>query len=72
MLRSATKDDRALGAALVVELPLGANVENLPIAWRVAYQRVEHPRSDNEQDSRVEGEIEVASGHLASQTEKEP
>jgi hypothetical protein len=62
VLRSATRDDRPLNEAAVVELALGAT--NLPIAWRVAYQRVEHPRSDNEQDSSIEGEIELGSGIL--------
>jgi hypothetical protein len=62
MLRSATRDDRPLRGESIIDLPLDAT--NLPIAWRVAYQRVEHPRSANEQDSRVEGEIELASGTL--------
>jgi hypothetical protein len=62
VLRSATSDDRPLAAAAVIDLALGAT--NLPIAWRVAYQRVEHPRSDNEQDSAIEGEIELGSGTL--------
>ena len=62
VLRSATSDDRPLTGATVIDLPLGGT--NLPIAWRVAYQRVEHPRSDSEQDSHVEGEIELGSGTL--------
>lgn len=61
-LRSATSDDRPLGREAVIDLPLGAT--NLAIAWRVAYQRVEHPRSDDEHDSTVEGEIELGSGTL--------
>jgi hypothetical protein len=62
VLRRATSDDRPLAAAAVIDLPLGAT--SLPIAWRVAYQRVEHPRSDDEQDSSIEGEIELGSGTL--------
>jgi hypothetical protein len=68
-LRRATKDDRPLAAELVVDLALGNSALNLPIAWRVAYQRVEHPRSDSQQDSNVEGEIEIASGRLETETE---
>ncbi|HYP88142.1 MAG TPA: multiheme c-type cytochrome, partial [Polyangiaceae bacterium] len=64
VLRSATRDDRPLNDALVVDLSLGPAAASLPIAWRVAYQRVEHPRSDHEDDSKLEGEIELASGTL--------
>jgi hypothetical protein len=63
VLRSATSDDRPLAGDAVIDLPLG-DAANLPIAWRVAYQRVEHPRSDSEQDSNIEGEIELGSGTL--------
>lgn len=62
VLRSATRDDRPLSGTAVVDLSLDA--PNLPIAWRVAYQRVEHPRSDDEHHSRIEGEIELGSGTL--------
>ena len=62
VLRSATRDDRPLAEVAVIDLPLAA--ANLPIAWRVAYQRVEHPRSDDEHDSNVAGEIEISSGVL--------
>jgi Cytochrome c554 and c-prime len=64
VLRGVVRDDRPLEAAVVVELELGPSAAQLPINWRVAYQRVEHPRSEREQDSRVEGEIEIASGAL--------
>jgi hypothetical protein len=67
VLRSATTDDRPLATALIVDLPLGDAALGLPISWRVAYQRVEHPRSEREQDSKVEGEIELASGTLERQ-----
>jgi hypothetical protein len=64
VLRSATTDDRPLAEPLVVELELGAAAAELPIHWRVAYQRVEHPRSEREHDASVEGEIEISSGAL--------
>jgi len=68
VLRSATRDDRPLGAPQVIELELDAQAATLPIHWRVTYQRVDHPRSDREQDESVEGEIEISSGVL----EKDP
>ena len=64
VVRRVIKDDRASGAPLEVELELDASVGSLPLAWRVAYQRVEHPRSEAEQDSVLDGEIEIASGTL--------
>jgi hypothetical protein len=62
VLRQATGDDRPLDDAVEVALELGDAARARPITWRVAYQRVEHPRSEREQDSAVEGEIEIASG----------
>ena len=62
VLRSAVRDDRPLEAPVVVELELGERAASFPIAWRVAYQRVEHPRSDDETESVVAGEIELSSG----------
>ena len=64
VLRRATLDDRPLARAAIIDLPLGDGAASLPIAWRVAYQRVEHPRSEREQDSNVEGEIELGGGTL--------
>jgi Cytochrome c554 and c-prime len=64
VVRRVTRDDRAAGAPLQIELELRGPVTALPVAWRVAYQRVEHPRSESEQDSIVNGEIELASGTL--------
>ena len=64
VLRTAVRDDRPLDAAVHVDLELGERARGVPIAWRVAYQRVEHPRSADESDSVVEGEIEVSSGTL--------
>jgi hypothetical protein len=67
MLREVTSDDRPLASNIDVELELGTAAAGRPIGWRVAYQRVEHPRSEREQDSVVEGEIEIASGTLTRQ-----
>jgi hypothetical protein len=64
LLRTATSDDRPLASEVEIELPLGSAARGLPAHWRVAYQRVEHPRSDREEDSSVEGEIEIGSGTL--------
>ena len=64
IVRSVVKDDRATSEPLRVELELSGSVAALPLSWRVAYQRVEHPRSEAEQDSVVDGEIELGSGTL--------
>lgn len=64
VLRKATTDDRLLDQPLEVELALSREVAKFPIAWRAAYQRVEHPRSDHDEDSAIEGEIELGSGTL--------
>jgi hypothetical protein len=66
VLRHVSRDDRPLASAAVIDLAL-SGAANLPIVWRVAYQRVEHPRSDNEQDSHLEGEIELGSGTLEAE-----
>jgi len=63
-LRKVTSDDRPLASSVDVELELDAAATRLPITWRVAYQRVEHPRSEHERDSVVEGEIELETGTL--------
>lgn len=49
---------------VTVRLTLGAAAAGLPIAWRVAYQRVEHPIGDETDAAVVEGEIEIAQGLL--------
>ena len=64
VVRRVAHDDRPLDAPLEVDLELETSLTGLPVAWRVAYQRVEHPRSESEQDSVLEGEIEIASGTL--------
>lgn len=64
VVRRAVSDDRPLASPVDIDLKLGATAARLPILWRVAYQRVEHPRSERESDSAIEGEIEIASGTL--------
>jgi hypothetical protein len=64
VLRTATFDDRPLGEPRVVDFDLGERAVGLPIGFRVAYQRVEHPRSDDETDSVVEGEVVLSDGSL--------
>ena len=77
--RRVTSDDRATNVPLEMELELRAEgsanaaaVAALPVAWRVAYQRVEHPRSEAERDSVLDGEIEIASGSLPPLSKGEP
>ena len=48
----------------VVTLSLGPSARGLPIAWRVAYQRVEHPIEDENDAAVVGGEVEIAAGVL--------
>jgi cytochrome c554/c'-like protein len=69
VVRQVKSDDRPCQTPLEIELELpgsadGAALGKLPLVWRVAYQRVEHPRSEAEEDSVLDGEIEVASGTL--------
>lgn len=66
VLRKAVKDDRPLADAVEVELELGPAAADVSVTWRVAYQRVEHPRGDDEHDSAVASEIEIGSGTLES------
>lgn len=47
-----------------VRLTLGSAAKGLPIAWRVTYQRVEHPITDESEDAVVAGEVEIAAGVL--------
>lgn len=78
VVRQVKRDDRASDTPLEVELELRlgpserALVSTLPVAWRVAYQRVEHPRSESDEDSVLDGEIEIASGTLPPLSKGEP
>jgi len=51
-----------------VLLELGPNSATAPIAWRVSYQRVAHPRSVDERDAVVEADEEIAVGLLPPPT----
>jgi hypothetical protein len=51
-------------AEAVVKLSLGPGARGAPIAWRVAYQRVEHPVDDASDAAVVAGEVEIARGVL--------
>jgi hypothetical protein len=64
VVRYVASDDRPWNAPIVVEMDLGKDATNLPLAYRVAYQRVEHPRSERPEDSVVEGEIVLSAGTL--------
>lgn len=76
VVRQVKRDDRVRQTAQEVELelPLGSDgsAAALPVAWRVAYQRVEHPRSEADEDSVLDGEIEIASGTLPPLSKGEP
>jgi hypothetical protein len=54
-------DDRVTRGTRLV-LDLGSEARALPIAWRVAYQRVEHPAGVGARDAVVEGEIVLSDG----------
>jgi hypothetical protein len=49
---------------VVVKLALGPAGDGLPIAWRVAYERVEHPINDLSEEAVIAGEVEIAAGVL--------
>lgn len=61
-IRVVAYDDRPIGEPVIVPLELGEAAAGKPIVWRLSYQRVEHPRSEREEDSLVEGEIILAQG----------
>ncbi len=46
----------------VVELDLGTVAKGRPIAWRVAYQRVEHPVTFDTDDAEVADEVSLGEG----------
>ena len=64
IVRYVESDDRPLGSPMVIDFDLGKDAAALPIAYRIAYQRVEHPRSERPEDSVVEGEIVLSEGML--------
>jgi hypothetical protein len=78
VVREVKRDDRPSDTPLRVELELElgpaerALLAALPLAFRVAYQRVQHPRSEADEDSVLDGEIEIASGTLPPLSKGEP
>lgn len=67
-LRVQKSDDRVGPASndRVVDLELGAKDAsvNLPIRWRVRYERVDHPLSIDGEEALVEGFVTIAEGRL--------
>lgn len=64
IVRYVESDDRPLAAPVIVEMDLGVQANVLPMSYRIAYQRVEHPRSEKPEDSVVDGEIVLSEGTL--------
>lgn len=64
IIRYVASDDRPLADSVVVEMDLGSQANVLPMSYRIAYQRVEHPRSEKPEDSVVDGEIVLSEGTL--------
>jgi hypothetical protein len=59
------QDDRpfaAGGARASVAVPIAA--PGRPLAWRVLYERAEHPISPDEREAVIEGSVELAAGTL--------
>lgn len=69
LLRKVSVSDDRLGvmggAQTTIELDLGPDAARWPIVWRLAYQRVEHPKMVGQPDAVVDGEIELTRGVLA-------
>lgn len=70
IIRYVNADDRPLNSPMVIDLDLGPAAATLPLAYRIAYQRVEHPRSEKPEDSVIEGEIVLSEGQLLPQSKK--
>jgi hypothetical protein len=59
------RDDRLTDTGRVVTLELGEAAHDLPIAFRVTYQRVAHPEGALDEAAALEDEIVLAEGELA-------
>lgn len=70
--RELKRDDRLFDRAIEVSLELAPAAEGRDIVWRVAYQRVAHPKGVDEADAEVEGEIVLDSGTLPPATAENP
>lgn len=64
--RSFGPDNRLRGEPVALVFELGDPAAGLPVRYRVAYQRVAHPRSTDEAASEIEGEVVLAQGELDS------
>ncbi|MBK6514187.1 MAG: hypothetical protein IPG04_08715 [Polyangiaceae bacterium] len=62
--RLLVSDDRVANEPRTVELELGEQAAGREIVWRVAYQRVAHPKGIDEADAEIEGEVVLAAGRL--------
>jgi Cytochrome c554 and c-prime len=63
--RELISDDRLFDRAIDVVLELGAGAKGHDIVWRVAYQRVAHPKGIDEASAEIEGEVVLGSGALS-------
>jgi cytochrome c554/c'-like protein len=64
VVRRELADERPLDAPVTVDLALEPSAAGRAVAWRVVYQRVDHPRSERPEDSVVGDAIVVAEGTL--------
>lgn len=67
--RRVVRDDR-LAPRARVELELPPLAGDFPLAWRVAYQRVEHPAGAGEESAVVESEVTLAEGIVSVPQER--
>ncbi len=58
------RDDRLRDAPVVIDLDLGADAADKPVAWRVGYQRVAHPDGISQDGALLEDDVELARGDL--------
>ena len=70
--RRELSDDRPFLRPSTVTLELDAAAANLPIAFRVVYQRVDHLVGDDESKASVTSEIELARAELPALTAAAP
>jgi cytochrome c554/c'-like protein len=72
-VRHLVGDDRVgAGRTEPLELDVGERARGRPIAWRVEYQRVEHPLGKDESAAVVADSIVVADGLVPATTEERP
>jgi hypothetical protein len=70
-LRHLIGDDRVgVGRPEPMELDVGEGARGQPIAWRVEYQRVEHPLGEDESAAVVAESIVIADGLVPATTEE--